>query len=130
MKKVVVLCCLLLSLVLAFSACASYYSSYKAVLLVRSQQEDSTSVSFASLDGRLVQKIKCKEGQTLLTWSATLEEGSMTVSCDNGDGKNELFTLKGGEPAAFFINVERGTIYLILETDGVCKEGSLRFALQ
>ena len=130
MKKGAVLFCLLLALVLTFSACSGYSSSYKAFLLVRSQEEASTEVSFSSLEGRLVQKIKCKEGQTLLTWSATLGEGKMLVSFDNGEGKEELFTLEGGETEAFFVGAEPGTIYLILETDGACKEGKLKFALQ
>ena len=130
MKKVAILICLLLALVLTFSSCSGYSSSYKALFLVRSQQEDTVTVSFSSLEGRLVQKLRCKEGQTLLTWSAKLGEGKITVSYDNGDGKEELFTLEDGGTAAFFAGVDLGTVYLILETDGVCKEGNFTFGLQ
>ena len=134
MKKSMKLICFLLAVlfVLPFClvGCGGYASHYKATLFVHSQKSDEAMANFSSLEGSFVQQLNCKEAGKQLVWSASLGEGKATVFYDNGSGKNELFSLNGGEEAASSIDLRQGRVYLILETEGACKNGSFRFAIE
>ncbi len=115
-------------LLFSFSGCKTYISSYKALGFVHSNNSDSASMSFWSFDGRMVFKLESKkEGD--ISYTAKLESGSATVYYDFY-GKSQLFSIKGGEEFDTRNGyVEAGTVYIIVETDGKCKNGEFHFSL-
>ena len=114
--------------------CSGYSSGYKAVGFVHSNTSDSAFMSFYQFDGRMVMRLRCKEAEGCdLIYGGKLESGSLTVYIDIGEGKEELFSLESGDEIAdpFSIRIEgKGKIYIIVETDGKCENGSLEFNLQ
>ena len=123
MKRVGILL-LTFALLLTSSGCGRYVSSYKAVAFVRSNDRDSASMSFYSFEGRMVFKLR-SEGEGHLKYSAQLESGSVTVYYDAYGTKEELFSIEGGEEISSEGGyLEKGTVYLIIETDGECSNGS------
>ncbi len=63
-------------------------------------------------------------------YTGTLETGSVTVYYDRGDAKEVLFTAKAGEEIdACTEPFSAKTVYVILETDGKCKNGSFTFEI-
>ena len=112
-------------MLLCLTGCSEYTSSYKAVGFVHSNTSKSAMMSFYSFDGRMVFKIK---SSGTVTCSGALESGNATVYYGNKDTKKELFTIKAGEEIeAHSEDVESGTIYIIVETDGKCTNGSFDF---
>lgn len=115
-----------------FVGCVKYSSSYSAVASVRTNTSDTASYSFSSFKGRMVFKLKCKAdsiGQ--LTYSGKLDQGSLTVFIDHDNAKRELFSLKSGDSISSSVSgISKGTVYIIIETDGKCEEGSFRFDLK
>ena len=86
-------------------------------------------MSFYSFDGRMVFKMK-STGEGDLTYSAKLESGSATVYYDYYGTKTELFSVSAGEEISSHGGyVEAGTVYVIVETDGECKNGDFQFSL-
>ncbi len=130
MKRIVRHCLILLLAtltILPLASCASYKSSYRAVLLVRSNTDSEASMSFMEFEGSMVFKLKCEDADSI-SWTAELESGDVTVYFDDGRGRTELF--KAGDGASLrgeSSDLEQGTVYIIVETNGKCKEGSFTF---
>ena len=134
MKKstISVLSIVLLCTVLWLTGCNSYSSSYQAVGFVHSSRSDAASMSFFAFKGTMVFKLRCKQdAEKVLTYSATLESGNMTVYYAYDESKIELFSIDSGDD----INAsqplpQQGTVYIIVETDEKCENGALRFSIE
>lgn len=127
MKKLLLLF-VIISLTLMLAGCETYTSKYKAVGFIHSNEAQSAYMDFWTFDGRMVFKLK-SPGEGDLTYSEKLESGHATVYYDFYGSKTELFSLNGGEAAASHGGyVEAGTVYVIVETDGECKNGEFRFS--
>ena len=130
MKKVLSLTASLMVILLLFTGCAKYNSSYNAIGFVHSNTPKSADMSFYSFDGTMVFKLK-SSGEGDLKYTANLESGAATVYYDYNGNKSELFTLSSGEELDSHGGyIESGTVYIIVETDGECKNGSLSFSIE
>lgn len=116
-------------LLLSFAGCGRYSSSYKAVAFVHSNESISAFMNFYSFDGRMVFKLK-SAGEGDLKYSAKLETGSATVYYDYYGTKTELFSIDSGDEIDSHGGyIESGTVYVIVETNGECRNGEFRFSL-
>ena len=116
-------------LLLSFAGCGKYSSSYKAVAFVHSNESTSAFMSFYSFDGRMVFKLK-SPGEGDLKYSAKLETGSATVYYDYYGTKTELFSINSGDEIDSHGGyIESGTVYVIVETNGECRNGEFHFSL-
>ena len=111
---------------LSFSSCV-YSSSYKATILITSNELDHCYLSADSIEGRYVFKVKITGGdEGGIRYNASLGEGDVTVSYDAYGTELPLFTLKSGESVSDvggYIEVGKGgTVYIIIETVGKAKE--------
>ncbi len=130
MKKVLTSTVALLSLaaLLFASGCNGYRSRYKAFLFVHSNRPASSFMSFDSFTGTMVFRMKNKQADGKLKYSASLGSGSATVYYDCGGGKTELFSIKDGEEIPETeIQVNKGKVRVIVESAGECKEGEFSF---
>ena len=126
-KKSVKLVLVMAALALFLAACGRYVSSYRAVGLVRTNSAGAASMSFMTFEGRMVFRLKCAQDQRL-NYEAKLTSGRAAVYCDADGTKTELFSLGAGEElASSFGPLQKGTVYIIVETDGRCEEGGFRF---
>ena len=128
MKKIIAL---LISVLLLFTltGCSNYVSSYKAVGFVHSNKASSAFMSFYSFDGRMVFKLK-SAGEGDLKYSAETESGSAKVYYDYNGEKTELFSVNGGDEIESHGGyIEKGTVYIIVETDGECQNGAFDFEI-
>ena len=117
MKKIL-LCFLCVILVFSVSAC-DYVSSYKALMFVRMERGDHGSISFSSLSGTYVMKLRMSgEGQEgSIHCKASLDEGEINVYYDSLGVKEFLFNLKAGESIDERRGyIESGVVYIIIET--------------
>ena len=127
-KKMIALTAAVITL-LSLTSCSAYKSRYRAVGFVHSNESAASFMSFYSFDGRMVFKMK-STGEGDLTYSAKLESGSATVYYDYYGTKTELFSVGAGEEISSHGGyVEAGTVYVIVETDGECKNGDFQFNL-
>lgn len=116
-------------LLLSFAGCGKYSSSYKAVAFVHSNESTSAFMSFYSFDGRMVFKLK-SAGEGDLKYSAKLETGSATVYYDYYGTRTELFSINSGDELDSHGGyIESGTVYVIFETNGECRNGEFHFSL-
>lgn len=125
MKKNLLLAILVAICLVCLAGCSKYTSHYSALMMVTTNTSKTASISFSSLDGTRAFKLK-SDGH--LNFSAKLGEGSATVFYDSNGTKTELFTIRGGqeiEPSV--ITVNPGTVYVIVQTDGKCREGRFSF---
>lgn len=119
---------LALAILLCFFGCGGYKSKYKAVGFIHSNDTESATMSFHTLEGRMVFKLKATR-ESDIKYSAKLESGSATVYYDIY-GKCELFSINGGEELDSRNGyVDNGTIYIIVETDGKCTNGEFSFSI-
>lgn len=124
MRKHLPILLLVLVALAVLVGCSKYVSHYSALMLVTEQSPKAGSISFSSFNGTKVFKLK-SDGH--LNYSAKLGEGSATVYYDDGT-KVELFSIHGGQeikPSS--ANVGSGTVYVFVQTDGRCKDGSFSF---
>ncbi len=121
----------LIAIMLAFTCSCGYASHYRAVAFVHSNTRTEAYMSFFSFEGTMVFKLKCDVQGGTVNYSANLESGSARVWIDCGNGKTELFAIgAGGEMRSFGGEPEKGaTVYVIVETDGKCGNGSFSFTL-
>ena len=113
---------------LSLTGCGRYTSSYVTTMCVKTDD----SVSFSSLKGTVVFTAKCdgEEGRKI-KYSAKLGTGSFTVYYDSDGTKKELFTIGAGESVeASGGELVKGTVYIILETDGKCEDGKFSFEIE
>ena len=125
MKRVIAFSLILLFL-LSFSSCV-YSSSYKATILITSNELDHCYLSADTIEGRYVFKVKITGGdEGGIRYNASLGEGDVTVSYDAYGTELPLFTLKSGESVSDvggYIEVGKGgTVYIIIETVGKAKD--------
>ena len=128
MKKI---CILLVSaiLIVMLTGCGKYTSGSNAVGFVHSSDSDSAFMNFYSFKGCMVFKLK-SSGEGELKYTAKLESGNATVYYDFFGTKQELFSISSEEELDSHGGyVEAGTVYIIVETDGTCKNGEFRFSL-
>ena len=129
-KMTVLLVSLICLLALALSGCGRYVSSWSAVACVSSNTSDSAFVNFYKLSGKMVFKLKSDENE-VIHYKGELKEGSLTVYYDTDGTKKELFSIKSGEKVDDCIgNLQKGTTYIIIETDERCENGDFHFDLQ
>ena len=135
MKKLAGLILAVATLVLCFtlSACSGYSTHYSATFMTTTNTPNSTSVSFESFNGTYVMQLKNNNAdEVLVSYEAELGEGNINVYYDFNGEKLSLFKIETngsveGETEAFTGNK---TIYIIIESDGKCKEGSFSFVLE
>ena len=130
MKKIIAII-VVLSLLLTFSSCDEYVSSYKALMLVRSNTSHSCNVSFSSLDGSLVFKLKKSDiGEGNISFSINVEEGELYLYYDAYGIKEELAHVEDGESLTDVGGYVEGgdKIYIIIEAKK-CKKGKISVEL-
>ena len=136
MKKFVSAIIATVTLILCFtlSACGNkYVSHYSAMLMVRENTSNKASVSFDSFSGTYVITLKNNGAdEVFITYEATLREGNIKVSCDYNDEKLNLFEIKtnGSVDSKTETFTGNKTIYIIIESDGKCSDGSFSFVLK
>lgn len=121
MKRIISLL-LLLATIFTLCSCDSYVSSYKAVGLVRSNTSHSCDVSFLSLEGELVFKLKRSDvgSEGAISYSVSAEEGEIRLYYDIYGTKEELAYVKAGESVSSKGGYIEGgkTVYVIIEATG------------
>ncbi|MDE7400487.1 MAG: hypothetical protein K2N17_00385 [Clostridia bacterium] len=136
MKKFVSAIIAVATLVLCFTLCAcatKYVSHYSATTMKTTNTSDKASISFSSFSGTYVMKFDEKvSGEVCITYQAMLAEGNIKVYYDFNEEKLDLFEIGSngnvnGKTEAFTGNK---TIYVIIESDGNCSEGSFSVALE
>ncbi|MBD5131993.1 MAG: hypothetical protein HDT28_05310 [Clostridiales bacterium] len=136
MKKFTKVIIAVMTAVLCFSlsACGNKYSSnYSSKKMIEKSNSTESSVSFDGFSGTYVMKLKSNgEDEVYITYTATLAEGKINVYYDYNDEKLDLFEIEtngsvNSKTEAFTGNK---TIYVIIESDGKCGEGSFLFTLE
>ncbi len=108
--------------------CSAYTSSYKATLLVRSSDSNSAKMDFYTLEGRMVFRLRSEKGS--FSYYGKLGTGSINVYYDANGEKKPLFSLRGGDVIEAETKLEtEGKVYIIVETDGKCENGSFSFLM-
>ena len=136
MKKFasVIIAVVILVLCFTLSACGNkYVSHYSAMLVVRENTANKASVSFESFSGTYVIILKNNGAdEVYITYEATLREGNIKVSYDYNDEKLNLFEIKTNGSVDNKTETFTGnkTIYIIIESDGKCNDGSFSFVLE
>lgn len=136
MKKFTSVILAIATFILCFtlSACGSKYSShYSSSLMVESINPTEASVSFDKFNGTYVIKLTNKgSDEVVISYKATLKEGNITVYYDFNDEKLTMFKI--GTNGSFDEKTEaftgNKTIYIIVQSDGNCNEGSFSFVLE
>lgn len=132
MKKFVlfVAVCIMIAGNLTGCSVNKYTSHWNAVAFVHSNTSQKANMSFSSFEGTIVYKLNCKgEGETL-HYSSTLESGSADVFYDNAGEKVLMFSVKGGSDADGLVSdLQKGKIYIIVETTEKCTEGQFKFEI-
>lgn len=114
-------------LLLLLSGCR-YVSHYKATAFVHTNTAKNASMSFSSFEGSMVFKLKCDSADEKINYSAKLENGSATVFYDCNGTKTELFSVNPGDNISEIGGIlQTGTVYIIVETSEVCKDGYFNF---
>ena len=128
-KKIVTLSLMLL---LAFTFCGCYASSFSALMYVRTSHSDSCSMSFSEFNGTEAFKMKWTgDGTGHVRYHAKLDSGTMTVYYDTDGEKKEWFTVKPGEELNDVgLDLKQGSFYIIVESNGKAADGSLSFELE
>ncbi len=115
---------------LLISGCGKYSSSYRATLLISSNEKQSAFMDFSSFTGTKVFKLK-STGDGDIDYTVSLGSGSATVYYDYIGTKEELCKVNGGDSldlSGGFIG--KGTVYIIVETDGKCEDGKFSFKIE
>ena len=128
--------CLVLVLMLTFfmlCGCGKYVNSYSAIILMTSCHGDEASMEFSTFKGTYNFKLKRQgSAEHTLDFESSLAEGEMNIYI-GVDGEKELLrTVKGGESYDETIALNdkydnEKAVYIILETDGECKDGDFEF---
>ena len=136
MKKFASVITVIVMVVLCFalSACGNkYFNKYNSSLMVEEKTENKASVSFDTFSGTYVIKFHNKgSDKVYISYKAALEDGSIKVYYDFNDEKLDLFEIGAngsmeGKTDAF---VGDKIVYIVIESDGKCSEGSFSFTLE
>ncbi|MDE5766621.1 MAG: hypothetical protein K2I17_05590 [Clostridia bacterium] len=136
MKKFVSAIIAVATLVLCFtlSACATkYVSHYSATTMKTTNTSDKASISFSSFSGTYVMQLKNNGADEVsISYEATLGEGNIKVYYDYNDEKLDLFDIatNGSVDSKTEAFTGNKTVYVIIESDGKCKDGSFSFTLK
>lgn len=134
MKKTIAFLLILTLLSVSLSGCSHYDSNYTAVGFVHANEPRTAFMNFYTLKGRVVFRLKCQDASAdLLRYSAKLETGSAVVYLDCGEGKTELCSVTSGDDIhSTFRPLQKGTVYIIVETDldAPSENGEFRFDLE
>ena len=132
--RIIIAVTAMLVLCLTLSACGSKYASkYSSSTMVTTNTSNEASVSFGTFSGTYVMKFKNSgDEKAVITYNATLEKGNIKVYYDYNDEKLDLFEIGNdgsikGKTEAF---TSGKTVYVIIESDGKCNEGSFSFTLE
>ena len=132
MKKIVLFVVVCMMIVGSLSGCnvSKYTSHWNAVAFVHSNTSQNANMSFSSFEGTIVYELRCKGEEKMLHYSSALESGSADVFYDNSGEKVLMFSVKGGSDADGFVSdLQKGKIYIIVETTGTCTEGQFKFEI-
>ena len=123
---------MLLAGLACLTSCTKYSSHYSATILVQSHTSQKASVDFSTLDGRMVFKMKSKaDSAGTMNFSASLGEGHLTVKVDSPRTEADLPDIFSGDSCSGQLDdIGTGTVWVIIETDGKCRDGKLRFTLE
>lgn len=128
-----------LAMCFCLTACGNKYSSsYYAVGMTRTSTSTKSTLYFKEFDGRFVFKMKAKEDKNALSYSAELGVGKIKITYDclyentyevlldaaEGEGKREGVILPDPDRG-----LPSGTVYVIVESEGVCENGTFSFSL-
>lgn len=107
-------------------------SHYSAIASVRTNSPGKGSLSFSSFNGSMVFHLKCKDGSARqMDYTAKLDSGNASVYYDCDGTKQLLFTIGPGETVDSSLDgLPVGKLYVIVETDGKCKDGSFDFVMK
>ncbi len=136
MKKIkeVIVAVVILVLCFSLSACGNkYVSRYSATLMVRTNTSNKASVSFDTFSGIYVMQFKVAGAdEVFITYEATLGKGNIKVYYDFNDEKLNLFEIEPDGLIKGKTETITGdkTIYIIIESDGKCNDGSFSFVLE
>ena len=103
--------------------------SYSAVGFVHGNTDTSAFMEFEKFKGNMYFTLKPKEGERIF-YEASLEEGSLTVYEKTNAGKDKLFRVEAGEDMESSFDPKSENVTLIIETDGACKNGKVRFNVE
>ena len=125
----VVMAVLIASSTMLMAGCGPYSSHYSAIGFVNSNDSHSAYMSFYRFKGTMSFKLRCDADSTLI-YSASLESGDITVYYDAGNGKEVLLTVGSGDAEDGVVPLNRaGKVYVIVESNGSCENGSFRFRI-
>ncbi len=131
MKRIISVLLAMITVIAAFTSagCSGYNSKYKAVGFVHSNDNDSAYMTFYSFEGTMVFKLKADSNLSgaALEYKTTLESGNVNIYYDFNGTKTELVSLKSGDEFSSQVDINKGTVYVIVETDGKCQNGDFRF---
>ncbi|MDE7162681.1 MAG: hypothetical protein K2O44_01205 [Clostridia bacterium] len=136
MKKFVSAIIAVATLVLCFTLCAcatKYVSHYSSSTMTTTETSDKASISFGSFSGTYVMKLQNNGAdEAVITYEATLGEGKIKVYYDYNDEKLDLFEIgaNGSVDSKTEAFTGNKTVYVIIESDGKCKDGSFSFTLK
>ncbi len=128
MKKIIISVISIILCMSLFSSCS--FSSYSAVMMLKTENSNGFELSFGSLSGELYEDVKNRTGRdSAFLCKAELGEGELTVYYKDrySDVKSKLFTVKGGEVIdgefGYIGQGNSGRIYI--EANGKCKDGMI-----
>lgn len=120
---------ILLAMPFCLCGCGKYSSHYNAVGFVHSNESKSAFMNFYEFEGRMVFRLK-NTGGGRIDFSAKLESGDAVIYYDCGEGKKEMVS---AHPSCDFKSstppLKSGTVYIIVETDGKCRNGGFNFEI-
>ena len=116
---------------LMLSGCNSYRSHYNAVAFAHTNTSKNASMRFSSFEGTMVFQLKCKNADEKISYSAKLEDGSANVFYDCSGTKTELFSVSTGDDISDIGGeLQKGTVYIIVEASAKCQDGRFSFDLK
>ena len=132
MKKITIVFLFSVLFLCCFVGCSKYMSHYSAIASVRTNSPGKGSLNFSSFNGSMVFHLKCKDGSARqMDYTAKLESGNASVYYDCDGTKKLLFTIGSGETVSSSLEgLPVGKLYVIVETDGKCKEGRFVFEMK
>ena len=132
MKKNIIIFLISVLCLCCFVGCSKYMSHYSAIASVRTNSPGKGYLGFSSFQGTMVFSLKCKDGSARqMDYTAKLEDGSASVYYDCDGTKKLLFTIGSGESVSSSLEgLPVGKLYVIVETDGKCKEGRFDFEMK
>ena len=119
------------ALFLCLAGCGGRASHYRAVGCVHTNTDSNAALSFFEFEGTMVYKLKLKDkSEGDIKYTAELESGNVTVSYEYVGTEAELFRLTSGEKLDSSGGyIEKGTVYIIIKTEGKCTNGSFKFSI-